>query len=169
MMPMRLPPSRSCHRSRPGPHPAAGFSLVEGMVAILILAFVLVALSQLFFGTGLPFIERARDYAIAVNICERFLNAAKAKIMTLPADQRQAMVGRDPDVTAELQNSASMQESLRSAENIRRYRVEEIVEALSYRAFKVTVRMTWDREADGPLRQKVVLTTLVNAPEHESY
>jgi len=86
-----------------------GFSFVEVILGIAILAVVGGGALKVFSETGLPQQAMIRDYAVAMNICERFLNS-------LHNDLTDGMVIEnmvDKDVTDSILENPSVQDYLK--------------------------------------------------------
>ena len=148
-------------------NPKPGFAMVEALVGMVILAISFIAFHNLFFDTGFKYIRRARDYAIAVNICERCLNSAKAKIFSLP----KAMVPTElppgeTDLTPLIKNGDTFQQSLQCAEDIQEYEVKQTVVHYGARLFKISVEMKWSMNPQAPKTMRVCLSTYVTNPEY---
>ena len=68
-------------RDRSQQRPRRGFSLVEGVVGTLIFLIIVTGAMKLHTQANLPRQGMIRDFAIAMNICERVLNALAADVI----------------------------------------------------------------------------------------
>ena len=117
------------------------------------------SISSLFFETGFHYMIKARDYSIALNICERFLNMAGARISL----SQPPKLG-ETDLLPEIKASETLRQSLDCLENKTNLSVKQTVSAYpgSDRMFLVSVRMSWsDKHAE-----QISLSTLVSLPEY---
>lgn len=136
-----------------------GFSIVEAVIGIFILTIGYLSISNLFFETGFHYMAKARDYSIALNICERFLNMTKARISLAQPPK----IG-DTDLLPEIKGSETLRQSLDCLENGTNLSVKQTVTAYpgSDRLFLVSIRMSW---SDKPT-ERISLSTLVGLPEY---
>lgn len=88
---------------------ARGFSFVEVILGIAILASVGGAAIKVFSETALPQQAMIRDYTVAMNICERFLNSLHNDI----AEGTMIDNMTDKDVTSAILDSPSLQDYLK--------------------------------------------------------
>lgn len=144
--------------------PHFGFSLVELVIGILLLAMGITSLFKLFFGTGFQYVVKARDYAIAENLCERFLNIAKAEIIfsTLPP------IG-DIDLVPEIEKSETLQKSMSCSGNMYDLKARRIVSPCSpsNNLFRATVILSWISKPNDRTREAISLSTMVLVRERK--
>lgn len=141
-----------------------GFSLIEILLGFFLFLLGFTTLFGLFVGTGLPFVAKARDQAIAVSLGERFLNIAKAELLLAP----EPPVG-ETDLTPELASSETLRRSLESTGTMRSVEVRRVISRClpSTRLFRATVTVRWsDQPGPGKGRMDAVsLSTMVCIPE----
>ena len=136
--------------------------LLEVLMGMVILAMGFIMFYNLYYDTGYKFIRRARDYAIAVNISERCLNSAKAKVISVAkAAIPQLLPPGETDLTPLIKGSDTFQKSLQCAEDIHDFEVKQIVSAYGPRMLRISVVMTWSLFPRGAKTMRVCLSTYV--------
>ncbi len=133
--------------------------MIEAVIGIFLLTLGYISISNLFFETGFHSMVKARDYSIALNICERFLNSAQAKILLSQTPH----LG-ETDLLPGIKSSETLRQSLDGMETKSNLAVKQIISGSpgSDRMYLVTVRMSW---SDNPV-EMVSLSTLVSRPEY---
>ncbi len=156
---MRIHSARS-----PYPSPQGGFTLAEVVLGILILSLGIVSFMEAFSSSGFNYVKRARDYAIAVTLCERFLNIGKVELLL----SETPVVG-EADLKPEIERSETLRQSLESAENIFDLELRRVVSPCppSSRLYRVTVTMRWAERHGGVRLETVSLGTLVGRKNQE--
>lgn len=146
------------------PRPQAGFSMIEVLIALVVLAFGLLGLALLQ-TTNLRFTKSADQRSQAVNLATEMLDMIRAnhsEVATYDA------IDPGSFATVDASEGCPAEVALTSSENIERWKCE-VVEALGADASadvefdaptEVTVTVTWDDEfwTDNPLADSGTVT-----------
>lgn len=130
---------------------------MEILFGLFMLVFGLISLQDSFFGAGLRYVTKARDQAIAVNLCERFLNIAAAEFK-LGGEMKYG----ETDLAPELARSDTLRRSLELAGNMHILSIRRFVTPCfpADRLFHITVEMQWSDKPEGGKVEKYSLSTM---------